>query len=198
MKIDLKKLDPRRWIGLDSPVTLTFALLCLLALALGKVTGGWTSSRLFSVGRAPAGDLLLYPRLFLHVLGHMNFTHLVGNMSLLLVLGPIVEERYGAKRLVMMMAAAALVTALAHIILSPGTVVSGASGIVFMLIFLAAASGRASGKIPLTLILVAILYLGREVADGLFSKDNISQLSHIIGGGCGIAFGMMIRKKQSY
>ena len=196
MRLDIKKLDPRRHIGLDSPVTLAFALLSLLALILGRLTGGWTSDRLFSIYRAPAGDPLLYARLFLHVLGHASFAHFAGNMSLLLVLGPIVEERYGGKRLAFMMAAAALVTALAFILLSSGTKVMGASGIVFMLVFLAAASGRASGKIPLTLVLVAVLYLGGEIADGLFRKDSVSQLSHIIGGCCGIAFGLTGRKKH--
>jgi membrane associated rhomboid family serine protease len=73
----------------------------------------------------------------------------------------------------------------------------GASGLVFMLIFLSAVSGQERGKVPLTLILVAIVYLGREVADGLFRNDNISQLAHIAGGLCGFGFGMLAPKKRA-
>lgn len=36
----------------NSPVILTFALLSLLALGLGKLTDGWTTQNLFCVYRA--------------------------------------------------------------------------------------------------------------------------------------------------
>ena len=57
-------------IQYNSPVVLSFSLLCLGALALGWLTGGWSTVRLFSVYRSPASDLLTYPRFILHVLGH--------------------------------------------------------------------------------------------------------------------------------
>ena len=49
-------------------------------------------------------------------------------------------------------------------------------------------------KIPLTLIVIVILYLGEQIADGLFVKDNISQLTHIVGGICGGVFGLTVFK----
>ena len=57
----------------NSPVILTFALLSLLALGLGKLTDGWTTQNLFCVYRASLTDWLTYPRFFLHVLGHPDF-----------------------------------------------------------------------------------------------------------------------------
>ena len=39
-------------------------------------------------------------------------------------------------------------------------------------------------------VLVAVFYIGGEIIDGLFLKDNVSQLTHIIGGVCGGAFGL--------
>ena len=44
--------------------------------------------------------------------------------------------------------------------------------------------------------MVVILYLGEQVAAGIFSADNISQLTHIVGGLCGGIFGMLMNKKE--
>ena len=82
-----------------------------------------------------------------------------------------------------------ILTGLFHVFLSSGALM-GASGIVYMLIFLASTSGSRSGEIPLTLVAVAALYLTQEILGGLFSADNISHLSHIVGGVCGAAMGL--------
>lgn len=197
MKKWLSRLDDNKYVEFSSPVTLGFVLLSLIALLMSTLTGGAAARALFSVYRAPMSDLLSWPRLFLHVLGHANLTHFVTNMSLLLVLGPIVEKHYGSGRLAMMMALTALVTGIFSMLLSPNVAILGASGIVFMLIFLAAAAGQQGGRVPLTLILVAVIYLGREII-GLFSADSVSQLSHIVGGLCGIALGLGWNRKKTY
>ena len=48
--------------------------------------------------------------------------------------------------------------------------------------------------IPLTLVAVAALYLTQEILDGLFSSDNVSHLTHIVGGLCGAAMGLFLRR----
>ncbi|HSK69546.1 MAG TPA: rhomboid family intramembrane serine protease [Candidatus Limnocylindria bacterium] len=192
----LRKIDPRRWVELSSPVTLSFLALSLAALILGWLTRGASTRALFSVYRSSAANLLFYPRLFLHVRGHANFSHFAGNRSLLLVLGPLVERHYGARRYLIMIAVTALVTALVQLFLVPGVATLGASGIVFMLIILAAASGRTQGKVPLTLLLVAAVYLGREVYTGITVRDSVSNLSHVAGGLCGIAFGLSLFRRK--
>ena len=75
----------------NSPVILTFALLSLLALALGKLTGGWTTQNLFCVYRSPLTDLLTYPRFFLHVLGNPDFGACCTNIVIMLAVGPTAE-----------------------------------------------------------------------------------------------------------
>ena len=45
------------------------------------------------------------------------------------------------------------------------------------------------------MILVAVIYLGQQIYDGIFLQDNISNLSHIIGGVTGGIFGYMLNKK---
>ena len=178
----------------NAPVVLTFALVSLGALALGWITGGRTTWLFFSVYRAPLSDPLTYVRMAGHVLGHSGYAHYLGNMMLLLVVGPPLEEKYGSRRLLACILITALVSGLVQFILFPGSALLGASGIVFMMIILSSLSGMREGRLPLTFLLVAVIYLGGEVAAGLTSQDNVSQLTHIVGGLCGVGLGLALNR----
>lgn len=180
----------------NSPVILSFFFLSLLSLILGYITAGWTTAGLFSVYRASLADPLTYIRFLGHVLGHADFSHFLGNMLLLLVVGPPLEEKYGSRALLVGIIFTALVSGILQFLLFPHTVLLGASGIVFMLIMLASLSGMKDGKIPLTLLLVGILYLGQEVYSMIFIQDNVANLMHIVGGICGTAFGFRFAKSR--
>lgn len=180
----------------NSPVILSFFFLSLLALLLGYLTGGWTTYKLFSVYRASLADPLTYIRFLGHVLGHADFSHFLGNMLLLLVVGPPLEEKYGSRALLSGIVFTALVSGALQFIIFPHTALLGASGIVFMLIMLASLSGMKGGKIPLTLLLVGVLYLGQEVYSMMFVRDNVANLMHIIGGICGTAFGFWLGRSR--
>ena len=173
----------------NSPVILTFALLSLLALALGKLTGGWTTQNLFCVYRSPLTDLLTYPRFFLHVLGNPDFAACCTNIVIMLAVGPMAEERFGSKRLLFAIAVTALVTGLVLWFFFPNAALMGASGVVFMLIVLASFAGVRGGTIPLTLILVLALYLGGEIVQAVTGEAGLQQLTHIAGGVVGVIFG---------
>ena len=177
----------------NAPVTLTFALISLAALILGKVTDGWTTTYLFSVWHSSLADILTYPRFILHVLGHTDYSHYIGNMMMILVVGPGLEEKYGSRNLLSAIIITALVSGLVHWFLFPGTMLLGASGIVFMMIVMASLAGMRDGCIPITLILVLVLYLGNEIVDGVVLSDNVAQLTHIIGGVCGAVLGLRRR-----
>ncbi len=176
---------------------ISFALASLAALVLSELTGGRANALLFSVYRSSPADPLTYPRFFLHVLGHANYGHYINNMLLLLVIGPPLEEKYGSRRLLAAAAATAFISGAAQWIFFPGAAILGASGIVFMLIVMSSFAGMKSGRIPLTLIFVLVFYLGKEIIDGLFSNDNISQLAHAIGGACGAFVGFRFSGKSS-
>jgi membrane associated rhomboid family serine protease len=178
----------------NSPVVLTFALLSLLVLWLHRWTGGKSTTALFSVYRSSLRDLLTYPRFVLHVLGHASYAHLLHNMMLILVVGPPLEEKYGSRPLLWAIVVTALVSGLVHWLFFPGTALMGASGIVFMMIVMSSLSGMREGCIPLTLVLVLALYLGGEIVDGITLSDNVSQLTHILGGVCGAFLGMGLRR----
>lgn len=178
----------------NSPLVLTFALTSLVVLFLDFVSSGWTTQTLFSVYRAPLTDPFTYPRFVLHVLGHANYAHYIGNMMMILVVGPPLEEKYGTKNLFWAIFLTALVSGLVQWLFFPGTALLGASGIVFMMIVMSSLSGMKDGCIPITLVLVLVLYLGGELFNGLLQKDNISQLTHIIGGVCGAVLGLNMRR----
>lgn len=183
-------------IQYNSPVILTFAIVSFGALILNMITKGWSNRLLFSVYRSSFGNPFTYIRLFGHVLGHSNLQHYTGNMMMILLLGPMIEERYGSITMLKMMGITAFVTGIINSLLFPRVALCGASGIVFLLIVLSSMVNFKEGEIPLTLILVLVVYLGEEIVNGLFSKDNISQLAHIIGGLCGCGFGFMIGAKR--
>ncbi|MBO5339683.1 MAG: rhomboid family intramembrane serine protease [Oscillospiraceae bacterium] len=191
----MKKKSYSLKLQYNSPVVLTFALACLGVLALSWLTSGKSTHMLFCVYRAPLTDLLTYPRMVLHVLGHSGYDHFLSNMTLLLVIGPPLEERYGSEKLLWCILITALVSGLVQFIFFPGSALMGASGIVFMMILLASLSGMSKGHIPLTFLLVAAIYLGDEVIAAITQRDNISQLTHIVGGLCGGALGMSMRRK---
>ncbi|MBR0308979.1 MAG: rhomboid family intramembrane serine protease [Mogibacterium sp.] len=50
--------------------------------------------------------------------------------------------------------------------------------------------------IPLTVILVAVIFIGQQVYEGLFIQDNISNMGHILGGIVGAAVGYTLNKKM--
>ena len=93
------------------------------------------------------------------------------------------------------MATTAVVTALIIDIFFPGVALLGASGIVFAFILLASFAGFKDGEIPLTFILVAVIYIGQQVYEGVFLQDQVSQLGHIIGGGIGGVAGFALNKQ---
>lgn len=182
-------------IQYDAPCALTFALICLAALIWDSLSGGWANANIFSVYRSSFADPLTYVRMFTHVLGHSSFGHFFSNISLFLVLAPIVENRYGSMRLLICFVITAFISGFIHFVFFPTTVLLGASGIVFMMIFLASMGSAKGGVIPVSLILVGTIYLGREVWDMIFVRDNISQITHIIGGICGIICGKASAKR---
>lgn len=183
-------------ITYNSPVVLSFAGLSLVALILGYITGGTSTLSLFSVYRSSLLRPLTYVRLVTHVLGHSGYEHYISNMLMLLVIGPPMEEKYGSRALLRAIVVTAVVSGLVQMIFFPHTALLGASGIVFMLIVMSSLAGMQEGSVPLTLILVLVFYLGGEVVAGLFQRDNISHLAHILGGLSGAVLGYALEREK--
>lgn len=180
----------------NAPVILLFTILALAALIAGKITDGYTTQKFFSVYRCSLTDFWGYLRLFGHVLGHSGWDHYMNNIVMLLVVGPPLEEKYGSWNMLWCILFTALVSGIVHIIWDPNTALLGASGVVFMLIMLSSLAGMRDGAIPITLILVAILYLGGELVAAFSGNDSVSQLTHIVGGLCGTFLGFLMARRR--
>ena len=179
-------------IKYNAPTTLTFTLLSALVLLLsGTLMPGLTQQWFSSPSPFHTNAAKDYVKLFTHVLGHASIDHYISNFSFILLLGPILEATYGSIGILVMTLITALATGLLNVLLFPGTVLLGASGIVFMMILLASFTNFSKGEIPLTFILVMVVYLGREVWAAVAHNDNISQFAHVIGGMVGSFFGFI-------
>ena len=185
-------------LSFNAPVTLTFVLLCFVAVGLSYLTKGWTEYRIFMTYRSSLTDPLTYVRAFAHVLGHGDFAHLFSNISYLLLLGPVLEERYGSKRVIIIIIITALLTGIANNLFFPNSALLGASGIVFAFIILTSFSAVKDGKIPVTFILVAVCFIGQQIYDGIKNDDNISYISHILGGVTGLVAGFIFNSRKKY
>jgi len=183
-------------IQYNSPVILTFTFLALVSYLLSFLTNNTSNQLLFSNYRTSFLDPMQYIRLFSYILGHANWAHFSGNFIIILITGPMLEEKYGSKVLVELILVTAFVTGVIHAIFSSAALL-GASGIVYMFIILSSFTNAEKGRIPLTLIIVFFVFIGREIFGGAFAQDNISQFAHIIGGLCGALFAFRIKHKSN-
>lgn len=182
-------------ISYNSPFVLTFAIVSLFVLLLDIWTKHASTIKFFCVYRSRV-SFPFFIRLFGHSIGHADWAHYLGNMSYFLLLGPGLEEKYGTKNLSIMCLITAIISGLIKIIFFPNTSLLGASGLVFMMIVLTSAASMKSGKIPITMILIIVIYVGKEIYTGITVNDNISQLTHVIGGVFGAIFGFAFRPKE--
>lgn len=173
-------------ITYNAPVVLTFALAAVVVFILMNALEG---IRLWFVAWPALHDARSYVGLFTHILGHGSWEHLIGNFMLILLLGPILEERHGSGALFVMILLTALITGIANLLFSNGALL-GASGVVFMMILLASMANVRGGEIPLTFIAVALIYMGGEIVRS-FRQDQISQMAHLVGGVAGAVFGFV-------
>jgi len=179
-------------IRYNSPVILTYCLASAGVLTLNTVFGESFIVQFFSSpSRFYLSDPIFYVRMFSYVFGHADWNHYLANFLLILLVGPLLEEKYGSFRLLLMIVLSTIITSISNILLFDSSLI-GSSGISFMLITLASFSNIKRNEIPLTFLIVAILFLGREILN-IIQDDNISQFSHVIGGIMGAIFGNQLK-----
>jgi len=190
-------------IRYNSPVVLTFSLICIgvyftdliFSVGAGPDTLGPITRNFFMLqGTFDWGNPMDYMRMITYTMGHANQAHIMGNMSIFLLIAPIMEEKYGSRNIFIMMVLTALVTAVFQILLFSSGLL-GASGIVFMFIVLVSFADARKGTIPLTFILVVLFFIGQEVIHSM--QDNqVSEYAHIAGGIMGGLFGMTFKETK--
>ena len=181
-------------ISYNAPVVLTFALLAVAVFIITNENVA-PNARLWFVAWPEFRDTRSYVGLVSHILGHASWQHLMGNFMLILLIGPILEERFGSFQLLIMILITALVTGIVNVTISSDALL-GASGIVFMMILLASTANIRAGEIPLTFIAIALIYLGGEIVRA-FEDDQVSQMAHLLGGVTGAVFGFVSARGKS-
>ena len=177
------------YFNYNSYVTLTMFFVSLVALAIDYITKGNAVKYVFSTERASLLNPLTYIRFFTHILGHRDWQHFSNNYLKILLLGPLIEEKYGSLNFLIMILITAFVTGIVNYI-KGNSRLKGASNISFMLIVLSAFVNMTENKIPLTLVLIILFYIIDEVKN-IRKKDNIAHYGHITGAICGAVFGFL-------
>lgn len=185
-------------ITFNSPVILSFVAICFVVMVLNYITGGVSNQVAFMTYHSSLTSPMTYVRLFTHVLGHSGWEHFIGNMAYILLLGPMLEEKYGSGKILQIIAITAAVTGVINYVFFWNVALCGASGVCFAFILLSSFTSFREGEIPLTVILVAAIYLGQQIYEGIAIKDDISNMAHVFGGIVGGITGFSLNKKSKY
>ncbi|OQY30922.1 MAG: hypothetical protein B6241_15110 [Spirochaetaceae bacterium 4572_59] len=180
-------------IKYNAPISLSFALICTFILVCdqylvpGMIQGVFTAEGALTF---QLDDFPAYIRLITHAFGHANWDHLLSNFTFILLLGPVLEEKYGSGKIALLMIMTTLINGILNAFFFP-TELLGASGIAFMMILLTSFAGTKERELPVSFLAILGLYLVREVIN-IVNTDDISQMSHIVGGGCGAVYGIFL------
>ena len=176
----------------NAPVILTYFFICFIILMIDKLCRGKFSKTFFTTYK---NDSLLNPltyfKLISHSLGHADWDHLYSNFIKILLIGPLIEEKYGSINLLIALVLTSLIIGIVNKFLGKVGIL-GASGVAYMLILLSSFVNMENGKIPITLTLIILFFVVDEVIK-LFrrKKDGVSHLGHITGSLCGIVVGVL-------
>ena len=185
-------------ITFNAPIILCLVTISFVATLLNYITAGISNKVLFMTYHSDLLSPMTWVRAFTHIFGHADWEHLIGNMSYLLLLGPMLEEKYTSQTLAGIIAITAFGTSLINYIFFPSVALCGASGVVFAFILLSSFTGFKDGEIPITFILVAVFFIGQQIWDGITVQDNISNIAHIVGGIIGSVLGYGLNKMNLF
>ena len=192
------RLHKRLKITFNAPVTLGFVIMCFIATLLGVISNGRITQSVFMTYHTSLTSPMTYVRFVTHIFGHSGWSHFIGNASYLLLLGPMLDEKHGSKELIEVIGITAVITGIVNYIFFWNVGLCGVSGVVFAFIILASFAGFREGEIPLTFVLVAVIFIGQQVYEGIAVQNDISNMAHIVGGIVGAVLGYLLNKKSRY
>ncbi len=177
-----------KYFSYNSKVILSFFFICLVLLIIDYITRH-KLSKFLSLQRGSMFNPMTYIRFITNSFVSKDWNHFRSNFIYILLLGPMLEEKYGSITILKMMLITSIVSSLIVLLFSDRGAL-GASDITFMMIVLSSIVNIQGGKIPITLVLIILFYVVDEVVkEILHMNDNISHLAHIAGAVCGFIFG---------
>ena len=181
-------------IKYNSPFVLTFSFLALFIMLIQTRSNSGVKALLSLDHQFSAASFKDWFSLFTYPMVHADWAHFTANFSLILLIGPILEEKYGTKQLLLMSIFTAIITGVFNFVLFDHGLL-GASGIVFMMILLCSITNYTNKEIPLTFLLVTVFYVGNEIIAAFDPNSRISHFAHLAGGACGAFFGFQLHNK---
>ncbi len=173
------------------------------ALAVREGVGGQIMNGLTFRFALKPGDLFWWPTLFSYAFLHASWLHLLGNMLVLWIFGPSVEDRLGRIGFTVFYLIGGAVAGGAHLLLDPSPVI-GASGAV------AAVTGAYLVLFPITQVRCLVLFIvigiyeipawvfivlavAKDVwSTGFGGAGNVATLAHLGGYAYGIVIAMLL------
>lgn len=203
-----KKSSPK--LTFDFPVTVTFVIVAVVMFLLDTFAfkGKMFSTILICHGskqaivpfnfKSPAD----FTGLFFFIFGNSGWEMLFANLIAILLLGQILEERYGSVMLGLMMFISTMISGVLTACIST-VPLTGAGCIIFMMAVLVSLTGLTKKRIPLSCLLVFVFFLAFEIfrntkgAEGTdIMQKTCGVLIEMIGGICGSIFGFLVLPKK--
>ena len=179
------------YLSYNSIVTLSYFFLCLIVLILNKISKGKLNNFL-TFREGSFLNPINYIRFLTSGLCHSSWNHFRNNFIIILLIGPMLEDKYGSIPFLKMLIITTILSSLIHFFIYKHGAI-GASDNTYMLIVLSSIVNITNGKIPITLILIFFFYIADEIINQISRKDdNISHDSHIVGAICGFIYGYFI------
>lgn len=183
----------------DSPVSLSFAIITVLIFVLNSFVLKGKLTPFFTAPTAAGGafpfkfnEIASYLRLVFFQFGYNDLSLLFADLIIILLLGQILEERYGSLIVGLMMFFSSLFSGVLNACFYNNSLF-GAGSIVMMMIFLNALTSISKKKVSILSLVTIALLICREV----FSKSNglIGFLIVLAGGVCGSMFAFLASPK---
>ena len=177
----------------NAPVVLTFSLIASLVMLIDEqsIWPGVVAKYFTGTDSFDYTEFKDYWLSFSHVLGDSCWKDLFSNLTFILLLGPILEEKYGSGKLLVMILITAVVSTVVNVLFVSSDLL-GASGIVLMFITLSSVTELKQKSVPITFLLVVTIFLGSEIAS-ILNSSSISHLPQLIGGAAGTVFGFVMK-----
>ena len=162
------------YFSYNSVVIISYFLICLTILILNKLLKGKVNRFLVFNGGSLFNPMT-YIRLVTSGLCHSGWHHFRNNFILILLIGPMLEDKYGSIALLQMLIITTIICTIVHyIIYGHGAI--GASDNVYMLVVLCSIVNITEGTIPITLVLIFIFYIADEIIKQFSKKkDNVEK-----------------------
>ena len=186
-------------LGLEynSPVTLTFSLICFFSFLFVHFFAK-ENFLIFSSPTCQGTNLAFsatipshYVRLFTYVFGYTDWNNLFSTLLLLLLLGPNLETTYGSKLVFIMILISSFGAGVLGACFSSISL-SGANSIIFMMIVISTYSAIEKKKLPLTLVFVCCFFFAQTLISCFSNYSTlIPALVSLIGGFFGCIFGFI-------